>query len=130
MRRISLLPIFFLTMCGTAPVVDPPAHACSPRLDGEPTFCPPLDEDFPPKPKPLIPKEQVKGEIDVTNPFHLQSLQMMFIRNARRTEMEKNATLPSDAINNALMEFNNGSNDPTKSEELLQLPSHRDQPSG
>jgi len=117
-------------MCGTAPVVDPPAHACSPRLDGEPTFCPPLDEDFPPKPKPLIPKEQVKGEIDVTNPFHLQSLQMMFIRNARRTEIEKNATLPSDAINNALMEFNNGSNDPTKSEELLQLPSYRDQPSG
>ena len=75
MRRISLLPIFFLTMCGTAPVVDPPAHACSPRLDGEPTFCPPFDGDLPPK--PLIPKEQVKGEIDVTNPFHLQSLQMM-----------------------------------------------------
>ena len=105
MKGISLLPIFFLTMCGTAPVVDPPAHACSPRLDGEPTFCPPLDEDFPPKPKPLIPKEQVKGEIDVTNPFHLQSLQMMFIRNTRRTEIEKNATLPSDAINSALDEF-------------------------
>ena len=33
-------------------------------------------------------------------------------------------------LNNALLEFNNGSNDPTKSEELLQLPSDRDQPSG
>ena len=130
MKKLLIIPLFFLTMCGTAPMTDPPAHACSPRLDGKPTICPPLDEDFPPKPKPLIPKEQVKGEIDVTNPFHLQSLQMMFIRNARRTEIEKNATLPSDAINNALMEFNNGSNDPTKSEELLQLPSYRDQPSG
>ena len=130
MKKLLIIPLFFLTMCGTAPMTDPPAHACSPRLDGEPTFCPPFDGDLPTEPKPLIPKEQVKGEIDVTNPFHLQSLQMMFIRNARRTEMEKNATLPSDAINNALMEFNNGSNDPTKSEELLQLPSYRDQPSG
>ena len=122
MRRISLLPIFFLTMCGTAPVVDPPAHACSPRLDGEPTFCPPLDEDFPPKPKPLIPKEQVKGEIDVTNPFHLQSLQMMFIRNERRTQIEQNATLPSDAINSALDDFwevQDGSDGSTEQEKLL-----------
>ena len=124
MKKLVIIPLFFLTMCGTAPMTDPPAHACSPRLDGKPTICPPLDGDFPPKPKPLIPKEQVKGEIDVTNPFHLQSLQMMFIRNTRRTEIEKNATLPSDAINNALMEFNYGSNDPTESEELLQLPSN------
>ena len=122
MKSILLLPIFFLTMCGTAPVVDPPAHACSPRLDGEPTFCPPLDEDFPPKPKPLIPKEQVKGEIDPTNPFHLQSLQMMFIRNARRNKIEENATLPSDAINSALddfMEAQYGSDGSTEQEELL-----------
>ena len=120
MRRISLLPIFFLTMCGTAPVVDPPAHACSPRLDGEPTFCPPFDGDLPPK--PLIPKEQVKGEIDPTNPFHLQSLQMMFIRNARRNKIEENATLPSDAINSALddfMEAQYGSDGSTEQEELL-----------
>ena len=129
MNKLAIIPIFFLTMCGTAPVVDPPAHACSPRLDGKPTYCPPPDSG-PMFPKPLIPKEQVKGEIDPTNPFHLQSLQMMIIRNERRTQIEENATLPSDAINNALMEFNNGSNDPTKSEELLQLPSDRDQPSG
>ena len=130
MNKLAIIPIFFLTMCGTAPVVDPPAHACSPRLDGGTTICPPFDDDLPLKPKPLIPKEQAKGEIDVTSPYHLQSLQMMFMRNARRNQIEENATLPSDAINNALMEFNNGSNDPTKSEELLQLPSYRDQPSG
>ena len=107
MNKLAIIPIFFLTMCGTAPVVDPPAHACSPRLDGEPTFCPPLDEDFPPKPKPLIPKEQVKGEIDVTNPHHWQSLQMMFQRNVNKGKIERNATLPSDAIDNALLEFYN-----------------------
>ncbi len=127
MNKLAIIPIFFLTMCGTAPVVDPPAHACSPRLDGEPTFCPePGDIPFDPKPKPLIPKEQAKGEIDVTNPFHFQSLQMMFIRNARRTEVEKNATLPSDAINSALAEFNYGQNDTTEQKELLQLPSDGD----
>ena len=51
----------------------------------------------------------------------------MFIRNARRTKMEKNMTQPEDAINKALAEFNNGSNGSTESEELLQLPSNRDQ---
>ena len=49
---------------------------------------------------------------------------MMFQRNMRKGEIERNATTPSDAINNALMEFNYGSNDPTESEELLQLPSN------
>ena len=112
MNKLAIIPIFFLTMCGTAPVVDPPAHACSPRLDGKPTYCPPPDVG-PMFPKPLIPKEQVKGEIDPTNLFHLQSLQMMFIRNA---------TLPSDAINNALDDFwevQNGSDGSTKQEKLL-----------
>ena len=118
-------------MCGTAPVVDPPAHACSPRLDGEPTYCPDeRDLILVPRDKVTLPREQAKGEIDITSPYHLQSLQMMFQRNMRKGEIERNATTPSDAINNALMEFNNGSNDPTKSEELLQLPSNRDQPSG
>ena len=122
MKKLLIIPLFFLTMCGTAPMTDPPAHACSPRLDGEPTFCPPFDGDLPTEPKPLIPKEQVKGEIDVTNPFHLQSLQMMFIRNERRKRIEQNATLPSDAINNALdnfMEAQYGSDGSTKQEELL-----------
>ena len=130
-RMIKYLAIPLILVGCTAPVTDPPAHACSPRLDGKPTYCPEPDAvclslDCP-KPKPLIPKEQVKGEIDVTNPFHLQSLQMMFLRNTRRTEIEKNATLPSDAINSALAEFNYGSNGSTKSEELLQLPSNGNQ---
>ena len=116
-RIVLLLPLFLITMCGEAPVT-PPAQACSPRLDGEPTFCPDPDEPFPvPKPKPLIPKEQVKGEIDVWNPHHLMNLQMMFQRNERRTSIEQNATKPSDAINSALDNFwekQDGSNGSTK----------------
>ena len=88
---IKYLAIPLILVGCTAPVTDPPAHACSPRLDGGETFCPPFDDVLPPK--PLIPKEQAKGEIDVTNPFHFQNLQMMFIRNARRTEVEKNSNL-------------------------------------
>ena len=111
-------------MCGEAPVT-PPAQACSPRLDGKPTTCPPPDVVFClsldcqplPKPKPVIPKEQVKGEIDVWNPHHLMNLQMMFERNKRREDIERSATKPSDAINSALdnfLEKQDGSNGSTK----------------
>jgi len=101
---IKYLAIPLILVGCTAPVTDPPAHACSPRLDGEPTFCP--DPDSPlPKPKPLIPKQQAKGEIDVWNPHHLINLQMMFERNKNIEDIENNATKPSDAINSALDNF-------------------------
>ena len=126
MNKLLILPLFFLTMCGTAPVT-PPAQACSPPLDGSDFSCPPWDGDFPPK--PTLPKEQLRGEIDIYDPMHWHSINQMFIRNARRTKIEKNMTQPDDAINKALAEFNNGGNDTTKSEELLQLPSNGDKPS-
>ena len=47
----------------------------------------------------------------------------------KQGEREKTMTDPDDAINKALAEFNNGGNDTTKSEELLQLPSNGDKPS-
>ena len=120
-RMIKYLAIPLILVGCTAPVTDPPAHACSPRLDGKPTYCP--DE----RDLILLPREEAKGEIDITSPYHLQSLQMMFQRNVRKGQIEKNATLPSDAINNALAEFNYGSNGSTESEELLQLPSNGNQ---
>ena len=120
-RMIKYLAIPLILVGCTAPVTDPPAHACSPRLDGKPTYCP--DE----RDLILLPREKAKGEIDITSPYHLQSLQMMFQRNMRKGQIEKNATLPSDAINNALAEFNYGSNGSTESEELLQLPSNGNQ---
>ena len=116
-KLVLLLPLFLITMCGEAPVT-PPAQACSPRLDGEPTFCPePGDIPFDPKPKPLIPREDMRGEIDVWNPYHLMNLQMMFERNKRREDIERSATKPSDAINSALDNFwekQDGSNGSTK----------------
>ena len=120
MNKLAIIPIFFLTMCGTAPITDPPAHACSPRLDGKPTHCPD-ERDLILKPVEL-PKEQLKGEIDIYNPHHWQSIQMMFQRNMNKGRIEQTATKPGDAINNALDNFweqQNGSNGSTKSEELL-----------
>ena len=119
---IKYLAIPLILVGCTAPVTHPPAEACSPRLDGGLTVCP--DPDFPlePRPKPLIPKQQTKGEIDVWNPHHLMNLQMMFERNKKIADVEKNATKPSDAINSALDNFwekQDGSNDPSKQKELL-----------
>ena len=48
---------------------------------------------------------------------------------AQRQERMKNRTLPEDSINKALMEFENGSNGSTKSQELLQLSSDGDKSS-
>ena len=118
-RGILIILPMTLIAC-TAPVTDPPAHACSPRLDKEETYCPDPNEVF-------LPREEIKGEIDVYDPNHWQQMQYFWLRNARREQIEKNATTPTDAINNALLKFNNGSNDPPKSEELLQLPSDRNQ---
>ena len=110
-RMIKYLAIPLILVGCTAPVTDPPAHAQE------------VDE----RDLIFLRKDQARGEIDITNPYHLQSLQMMFQRNVRKGQIEKNATLPSDAINNALAEFNYGSNGSTESEELLQLPSNGNQ---
>ena len=124
---IKYLAIPLILVGCTAPVTDPPAHACSPRLDGEPTYCPPIDEVFVDDRdlilKPVeLPKEQLKGEIDIYNPHHWQSIQMMFQRNARKGQIERTATKPGDAINNALDDFwevQNGSDGSPEQEKLL-----------
>ena len=106
MNKLAIIPIFFLTMCGTAPITAPPAHAQ--EVD---------DRDL-----IMIPKQELKGEIDIYNPSHWQQIQMMFQRNVKKGQIERNATLPSDAINSALDNFweqKDGSNGSTKSEELL-----------
>ena len=115
MNKLLIIPMFFLTMCGTAPVT-PPAGACSLPLDGSPANCPDTFDDI------KLPREELRGEIDIYEPMHWHSINQMFIRNARRTQIEKNMTLPSDSINSALENFweqENGSNGATESEELL-----------
>ena len=115
-KLILILPLFFITMCGEAPVT-PPAGACSLPLDGSPANCPDPDEVF-----VRLPRQELKGEIDIYEPMHWHQMQMMFQKNARRIQIEQNATKPSDAINSALDNFweqEYGSNGSTKSKELL-----------
>jgi hypothetical protein len=105
MNKLAIIPIFFLTMCGTAPITDDAAHA---NVDERDLI--------------MLPREQLKGEIDITNPDHIQSLHMMFMRNMRKGQIEQTATKPDDAINNALDDFweaQDGSNGSTKQEKLL-----------
>ena len=87
MNKLLIIPIFFLTMCGTAPVT-PPAGAF--ELE--------VDED------------------------HWNNVYRA-IEYIKANEREKNMTDPEDAINKALMEFENGSNGSTESQKLLQLSS-------
>ena len=93
MNKILILPMFFLTMCGTAPVT-PPAGAFELEIE----------------------------ESHWDKVYHA-------IEYIKRGQREKNMTQPEDAINKALMQFNNGGNDTTKSQELLQLSSDGNKPS-
>ena len=122
-KKIILLSII-LGGCATPP--DPPAYACSPRLDGQPTYCPPPNSGptFP-RPRPT-PPDGPRGEIDIWSNAGLWQLHYMYQRAERRREIEANMTHPVDSINKALLEFNYGSDGSTKSEELLQLPSNED----
>ena len=87
MNKLAIIPVFFLTMCGTAPVT-PPAGAFELEIE----------------------------ESHWDKVYHA-------IEYIKRGQREKNMTQPEDAINKALMEFQYGRDDTTKSEELLQLPS-------
>ena len=87
MNKLAIIPIFFLTMCGTAPVT-PPTGAF---------------------------------ELEVEE-SHWDNVYRA-IEYIKANEREKNMTDPEDAINKALMEFENGSNGSTESQELLQLSS-------
>ena len=91
MNKLAIIPIFFLTICGTAPITDDPAHAFELEIE----------------------ESQWNYVYDA-------------IEYIKRGQREKPMTDPSDSINKALAEFNNGSNDTTESEELLQLPSRID----
>ena len=79
----------------TAPITDPPAHA--------------------------LPREELRGELDVLNVEQWNDIHHMFLRNQRREQIEQNMTLPVDALNSALEDYwkENGSNDTTEQKELL-----------
>ena len=52
-----------------------------------------------------------------------------WIQKVREHESKRNRTPIEEMLNNTLTDYEYGSNDPTKQEELLQLPSNGDQPS-
>ena len=116
-KLILIIPLFFITMCGEAPVT-PPAGACSLPLDGSPAICPTTwpDKDI------KLPRKELKGEVDIWNVNQLHQMQFLFLENKRIEQAENNLTQPSDAINNALEEFwevQDGSDGSTEQEKLL-----------
>ena len=114
MIKFLLLPLI-LVGC-TAPVTDPPAHACSLPLDGSPANCPDTLDDI------KLPRKELKGEVDIWNLNQLHQMQFLFLQNKRIEQAENNLTQPSDAINSALEEFwevQDGSDGSTEQEKLL-----------
>ena len=97
MNRFLLLPLI-LVGC-TAPVTDPPAHACSLPLDGSPANCPETLDDI------KLPRSEVKGEMDIYDPYHWNTLHGVYVDNLRKSRIEQTATKPSDSIDQALLEF-------------------------
>ena len=114
-KLILIIPLFFITMCGEAPVT-PPAGACSLPLDGSPANCPDTLDDI------KLPRKELRGEVDIWNLNQLHQMQFLFLENKRIEQAENNLTQPSDAINSALEEFwevQDGSDGSTEQEKLL-----------
>ena len=97
MNKFIILPLI-LVGC-TAPVTDPPAHACSLPLDGTPANCPETFGEI------KLPRKQVRGEVDIYNIDHWGTLHGVYVDNLRRSRIEQTATKPSDSIDSALADF-------------------------
>ena len=113
---IKYLAIPLILVGCTAPVTDPPAHACSLPLDGSPANCPDTLDDI------KLPRKELKGEVDIWNANQIHQMQFLFLENKRIEQAENNLTQPSDAINSALEQFwevQDGSDGSTEQEELL-----------
>ena len=114
-KLVVILPLFLLSMCSDAPVT-PPAGACSLPLDGSAANCPDTLDDI------RLPRQELKGEVDIWNVNQLHQMQFLFLQNKRIEQAENNLTQPSDAINSALEEFwevQDGSDGSTEQEKLL-----------
>ena len=128
-------------------LIPTPAKACSPPLDGSEFTCPPWDTEILEKPKGITdqtfednldPDVFDQNQYEVTifdtrddDPFNVAHMGHSFptgewIEKLRNWESRRKRTPIEDMLNNTLAEYENGSNDPTKQEELLQLQSNRD----
>ena len=147
---IGLLGSVVIAIIGTG--IFQKAEACSPRLDGEPTYCPPWDTVILEEPKGITdqtfednldPDVFDHNQYEVTifdsrddDPFNVAHTGHSFptwptagemIEAIRQEEAKRNRNSIEEMLNNTLMEYENGSNGSTEQEELLQLPSDRDQ---
>ena len=121
----------------------PRAEACSPRLDGEPTYCPDWDDvvlrDPPSTPveeeeEPRYINDWEQGKVVFYDtredtPLVIMDTYNHMVDKLRNWKAEQERTPVEDSINNALaeLEWNEyGSNETPKQEELLQLPSDGD----
>ena len=116
----------------------PKAEACSPRLDGEPTYCGPQDGVLE-KPVAVIePEEEEPKYIRDWNagrkvvfldsredkPLVIMETYQHMINAMRDWKLQKERTSVEDMLNTSLAEYENGSNGSTEQEELLQLQSN------
>mgnify|MGYP001181224077 CR=1 FL=1 len=106
----------------------PRAEACSPSLDRSEFICPPHDTIILEETGGITDKAFDEEFPDYNNS---QWNAGRLIQKLREYEAEKTRTDPEESINNALaeMEWPDGSDDTTESEELLQLSSNGDQSS-
>ena len=137
---VSLLGVIACTFIG-AGYFAPKAEACSPPIDGSDFTCPPHDGVLE---RPVAVTEAEEDEPRYYNDFNNGKIVFVDTRedkplvimetyhhmvdSIRNWKMQKERTPVEDMINNALsdMENDNGSDDPTKQEELLQLSSNGD----
>ena len=114
----------------------PSAEACSPRLDGEPTYCPDWDDVLVREFEETIIDEEIPDAFthtvtlydtrdDIAHMGHSFPTDQ-WIEKMRQHEAQQDRIPIEDMINNTLTEYENGSNGSTESEELLQLSSDRD----
>ena len=120
----------------------PSAEACSPRLDGEPTYCGPQDSVLEKPVAVSIPEEEEDPYTHRVTLYDTRVAHMghsfptwptagEMIQAIRDEEAKKNRNSIDEMLNSALedMEIDYGSDDPTEQEELLQLPSDKDRQS-
>ena len=122
----------------------PSAEACSPRLDGEPTYCPDWDDVLVREFEETITDESFDEEIpdafthtltlydtrdddsfDIAHMGHSFPTDQ-WIQKMRDHESKKTRTSIDDMLNSSLAEYENGSDGSTEQEELLQLSSNED----
>ena len=125
----------------------PSAEACSPRLDGEPTYCPDwddvlvrkfeetitdesFDEEIPDAFTHTVTLYDTRDDVDYTIAHVGHSFPTgEWLEKIRNHESRQKRTSIEDMINNTLTEYEYGSDGSTEQEELLQFQGNGDQQS-